>query len=491
MSTEPSITFWSIFRSILRPEHATEDQVKTARTACAWIADNLSQVSASLITDEARVLGLVYDHWRIHKEAPSYAILRHVVDSSKNAVNQALLDDYERISSDLTRYAPEDLQALVRMKYAEHREDKLMRSLREAALIITEGLEVPAARYGKKEHRKGTDDAMKHIREAMDRIPAYYGETRALTHCVLGDPASRERLKEILTAPASPNIPTGVACLDQFVHARRGQFIGVLGYAGSGKTRLCRTWAHHAATVQGLRVLHISLEQSHDEELKAYAVIHAHAIAPEEAARYNITFSATQAGRVNHPQAVALLDHAIADLAATKCLVTRQATDHTWAGILGYIQQATDAIGPLDMVIIDYLTAVEHDPRNAQQAMGAIIAAAKRLAQTYHEGRGLLVVTPVQANRGGKNEAKAADGHYDISSVSLYSSIDKFADAIVSVYGDKDLAAQHRLKLSTAKNRFGPVMSPHEVTVHTPTQTLVDTRSTVTEAALSDLLADL
>lgn len=490
MATEPSITFWSIFRSLLRPPQATESQVANAIAAGKWLDANFAALARALVTDEAKALGPLWDHYRAHQSPPTYAILRHVVDGSKDAGLQYSYSEYEKIAADLTIHDAADLDELLRIKSEERREERVLLLLRTASAIVTEGLEVRPHGRRDKVHRKGAEDALTHLREGIAVIPDASGYVPPVTSSTLGDEVSIACMEALLDTPAAPRIPTGVACIDQFIHARRGQFVGVLGYAGAGKTRLCRTWAYHAATL-GHHVLHISLEQSHNEELPAYAVIHAHAAFGEEARACGLTSAAQAAGRLT-PAAGQLMLRALRDFSrSAQTLTVKQATEHTWDAVLAYIDAETRARGPVDMVVIDYLTAVEHDPIHAQQAMGAIIAAAKRLAQSYHRGRGMLVVSPVQANRSGKNEAKASDGCYDLSSVAMFSSIDKFADSVISVYGDKDLAAQHRLKISTAKHRHGAPMPPHEVAVHTPTQTLVDLRPAVTEAALSDLLADL
>lgn len=493
--SEPTITFWSLFRSLLRPEKATPEQVVTARTACTWLSNELHAITRWLNVDEAKVLGVVYNHWRDHKEAPSYAILRHVVDSSKDAGLQYSFGEYEKIGSDLTRYAPEDLQALLNMKAEEFREEAVLRMLREAAAIVTEGLEIPI-KGGKKESRKGAGDAVRHV---IDRLNT--GLLRnpggVVTHGSLAGDAHRiashyDQLTDKTSSFGKP-IRTGLADLDKHVLPTKGNLVGILGYAKAGKTRLGRTWVYNALC-QGYNVMHLSYEQTFMEELPIYACIHSHNEAlwdPSE----GLDYTAYREGRLTHIQEAYLKEKLIPDLEKNRSLpgqlFLRQPTGSgSWDEAKTQVEVQHHSTA-LDMLFVDYITAIPIPPINQQTAYNAIIQDAKTWAMTFGDGDSLLIASPFQCNRESWVKAGTNGGRYDQDAAYMYSQIEKAVDKLYYVYSDDKLDNESCVILGTCIHRQGKNVAPHRVSVRHGCGQFRDFRAKVSEEALEEVLAVL
>jgi len=492
---EPTITFWSIFRSLLRPEKATPEQVEVAREACVWMTNELNQLVRWLNVDEAKVMGVVFNHWREHKMPPSYAILRHVVDSSKDASLQFSFGEYEKIGADLTRYAPHDLPALLTMKAEEFREDAVLRMLRESSVIVTEGLDVPA-KGGKKENRKGAADAVRHIIEKLNtgmlRTPG-----AAITHGSLAGDAHRIATHyDQIIDPASrfgKPIRTGLDTLDAHVLPTKGNLVGILGYAKAGKTRFGRTWVYNAICA-GYNAMHLSYEQTFMEELPIYACIHSHNEALWDPAE-GLSYSAYREGRLTKIQVLYLKEKLIPDLESGRSLpgqlILRQPTGTgSWDEAKTQVEVQHQSTA-LDLLFVDYITAIPVVAQNPTQAYNQIIQDAKVWAMSFGDGDGLCVASPFQCNRDSWVKAGQNGGRYDQDAAYMYSQIEKAVDKLYYVYSDDAMDQESCVTLGTCIHRQGANVAPHRVSVRHACGQFRNFRAKVSDEVFTGVLADL
>ena len=135
----PTVTFWTLFHSLLRAEGADEDDKIRARKACAWMVSELGLIQRFLSLEEGDIMTPVYNHWRDHGEAPSYTILHHTIMKMAQPVLEEHLKDYQDMAGQLAAMQVEDLPALLSTKIEEFKQEKLEGLLQIALKINREG----------------------------------------------------------------------------------------------------------------------------------------------------------------------------------------------------------------------------------------------------------------------------------------------------------------------------------------------------------------
>ena len=462
-----SVTFWTLFNSLLRSTKGGEAEIERSRKACTWLTGELPVLTRYCSPEEADILGLVYNHWSTNREAPSYTILRHNLSRDSNPVLEEHLKDFEAQRKDLPRVPAEDLQSVLGNKIEEFSRDKLASVLRSALMVNSTGVEVPVkgGKPGEKRHLKGPTDAIQYV---VERIESGAVGTRPThqTHGTLQDCTAL--IEAIYQENADPNrqkgkrILTGINGIDKTIKIRKGHFVGLLGYAGHGKTRLGRTMIY-AAALAGNNCLHFSLEQSFEEELIRYAIIHSHH--PMWGKGSGISLADFEDGKLSAKDFDFLRGTVLPDLQGGTTLpgrvILRQPTNgSSWESIKTLIH-VTDREVPLDVAMVDYLTMCRPtNHRNAREEMEDNIQDAKNEAMTFRENEGLLLVTPVQANRDGWIRAGKEGGRYEMDAVWMYSMFDKSLDLCLTVYSDDDLDKEAKVVLGSAKHRRGPNLAP-------------------------------
>jgi hypothetical protein len=83
----------------------------------------------------------------------------------------------------------------------------------------------------------------------------------------------------------------------------------------------------------------------------------------------------------------------------------------------------------------------------------AIIQDAKRLAMTANGGEGLCILTPVQGNRKGFEDAAESDGAWTVQGIAKYSELDKSLDNCFYVYFNEGMTQENRMKIGSCKTR--------------------------------------
>jgi archaellum biogenesis ATPase FlaH len=252
-------------------------------------------------------------------------------------------------------------------------------------------------------------------------------------------------------------IHTGIQEIDVHVPIKHGDFVGVLGYAGQRKSTLCRTIAYNAAK-QGFNVLHVSLEQTYNEERINYSLIHS---ADPKFASYNLkpTKKNFEDGCLSEEEEKYLRDIVLPDLEENLPgrLIIRQPTDgSSWSNIK-MLAEMTNQTTPIDLFLVDYLALVSTSSgRDAREEMERNIKDAKQMALQFDNGRGVVFLTPIQGNRKGYEEAKSTNGVWDMTGVNLYSEFDKSADLILSTFIDEALQEESSISISSVKIRRAP-----------------------------------
>ena len=504
MIDNPSATYFTLVKSLLRPDNADEAQKESARAACSWLNDQIGQVRRYTEGERCTLLGLVWEHWVVHKEGPNQAIIDYQVGQLAEPALSTLFADFKETDmADHTgwvHHEPDDLPALWSTLVEEAKVTKTVKLMSNAIIVATKGVELQRNRT--KVLYKGPDAAIKYVWEMVDG-GAMSAPGGIPTHGSLSGNA--ERVVSLYEESVQPEAKgkaqkTGLQQLDAVTQPRSGQLIGVAGYAKSGKTRFGRTWNYHSIC-EGMNVLHLTYEQSFDEELQMYAIIHSHnkTFFPDEK---GISYEKYAHQALTREELV-FLKHVVADLRDHKSipgqLLLRQPQgDASWGDAM---IQATlaNTVAPLDRLWIDYLTAITVTDRDEKAAYNTMIQNAKSFAMNFDNGKGLCVATPFQINRdswekaGGKEskEGKESDdyGRYESNCCYMYSQVEKAVDILYYVYGDDKLTKDNLVILGTCIDRHWPTVAPFRAAVEHNCGTFHNYKAKMTETDVERVMA--
>ena len=490
-----SVTFWTIFHSLMRAKGGGESEIQRATRVCGWLTGELGIVTRSCSGDEAEILGLVYQHWADHKVPPTYDMLKHVVVAATNPKWDVALAEYESVRPDLKRFPVDDLPALLSQKSDEFRQERMSNLLKRCAVINTTGVKVKVkAAMGEPNEvtLKGPDDALNFL---ISRIDAATGNPKTLTHGVLQEcghiiSEAMERNHDP-EAKSSKLIKTGIQAIDTEVEFRQSHLVGILGYGGAGKSRLLRTWIYNAAQA-GHNCMHFSFEQTFEEELTRYAIMHS--CNPKWGKKGAISLAKFENGCLTRDDRAFLDDVVIPDmeLLPGKIVISQPQGGSTWEATKTQISMEDRRV-PLDMVGIDYLSMVRVPSGNKREAMEEVIEDAKRFAMEFRDSDGLLVASPVQGSRDGWRDAGKHEGRWNMDGVFMYSMFDKALDTCLWVYDDDNLKAESRIMAGTCKHRRGRGLPPSKLMIDHACGQFMDNQNHhgSTERDVEDFLEEL
>lgn len=493
MAEGASPTFHTLVKSLLRPDKATPEEVEASRKACKWLTNEIHQIRRYCLTGEIVLLGLIYDHWVEHKEAPSLAIIRHHAKASGDSGLNDLVDAYEASAGDRVRMEPEDLPSLFQRKVEEGRVMKAVALFGKAATAAQQGLKVDKGR-GRSEVYKGPRDAFRYLFEKLDE--GVLGDMgSSATHGSFSESADTvaRNYRRIVDPSqlASQVFHTGIRALDEHVHPKRGHFVGIKGGAKSGKTRFGRTWMYYLLC-QGYNVMHLSYEQLFMEELVAYACIHSHNAAIWGPGR-GISNDAYWQGRLTVAQREFLERELIPDIRERRSLpgelVIRQPDGNgSWDEAMIQVALTNHQV-PLDALYIDYIAAMPVPERAEERTyVNRNIQAAKTLAMTFDNNRGLLVVSPFHINREEENKAGQNGGRVAANACYMYSQVEKAVNEAYYVYRDDKLDQESCVMLGTSIHRHGKLVPPFRAAVEHACGTFHSFREAVAEENLDGMM---
>ncbi len=494
----PSHHFWTLFHSLLRPGKSTDaEQAVRATENCAWMVAELGLLRKCTTPQEAGLLEIIYEQWGAYGVAPSFDIVSHLMEANKDPEMEEAFEEYKTLRSDkaLTFMEDADLRSLVGEIQANHRRHKLETLLKGATAINSTGANVTTG--GKdKEFMKGPDDAMRYLFTRLDSGIVGSGSDRVTHATVQHSGAILEEVYEQNVAEQSSsqgrNIPTGLNTLDSQVHLRRKQFFGILGFAGQGKSRLGRTICYHAAKA-GFNVLHLTLEQSTDEELLRYLIRHSY---EPKFPQLKLSVEKFDNGTLTQYERDFLFKEVYPEMKndLPGLIRVREPDQGTnWDGFKSTLNMEHKQ-RPVDLFYMDYLAMVRTKSlRNAREEREEIIEDAKSLALTFDDSRGLLVGTPVQGSRHGYDQAKKNGGVWDMSGVYMYSMFDKALDNCFAIYGDADLELEGCILASTAKHRRGKTITPVKLAANNECGMLFDFKSggQISDATIEQAMEDM
>lgn len=448
-----SQNFWRLYHSLLRGGTDAEE-LERSRAVLGWAADNLHQIKAVCDGYELQLIGLIWDFWVLNKEAPNAQIVTEIAQrSNKNESMMAALEEYERLLEEgtLQRHDALAVSQILADKTAEFELERLNIHLETMEVIANGSYQDPKT----KKDLSGANDAIQYFLNKLNeglirsRRLSRGGDLKEMLIDAREDYEKIQRASEDGTL----TIRTGLNKLDSVIGGmRRGEFYGILGFAGTRKSTVGRSMAYNAAC-QGHCVVHVSLEHSFEEERTNYLILHA--TDPKfESYGMNISKKSYDEGLLTDQEKEFLFGPVREDFEKNFAgkIICKQPLEPSWEAIKAMVE-FQHKIYPVDVLFIDYLMLVRAFTKNPTAEREAVILDAKQWAFSFGDGRGIAILTPVQGNRDGYDEAKKNDGKWEKSGIYMYSEFERSLDLLMYTYLDDDLRSADEIKVGTCKSR--------------------------------------
>ena len=442
-------SFDRIFHNLLRHSDAPEEGQR-ATDACSWLSDHLATFRKISDPTEAELIGFIYNFWSVHKKAPSLDILKESIErKSTSPILLERVTEYEDQYEDLAIHSVLDLDQILSDRVEEYETQRLSDVLKVVKQINNGSIEEPKT----KRKLSGPKDAMRYLFQQVERgtlSTATRNSSGSLNENAGYIRELYEKFKSDRLA-GRLRIYTHIDGIDSNIAIKRGDFVGVLGYAGQRKSALCRSIAYGAA-MDGFNVLHITLEQTYEEELIIYGIMHSHHT--KWGGKYQISKKDFDDGNLSSEEEDFLFNQVIPDLETNlpgRLLIRQPIEGTTWDAVKT-TAEITNQTNELDILLVDYLTLCEIRTGKKEE-MEAVIKDAKQFALHFDNGKGVVFLTPVQGNRDGWVEAGKNDGKWEMNGVFMYSEFDKSVDTMLSVYMNDQHKVDKQIVISSAKTR--------------------------------------
>lgn len=441
--------FDRIFHNLLRHGDSSEES-KRALEACSWLSDHLSTIRKISGSTEAELIGYIYNFWSVHKKAPSIDILKESIErKASSPLLSERITEYEELYEELAIHSALDLDQILADRVEEFESQRLSDVMKVVKQINSGSFEDTKT----KKKLAGPKDAMRYLFQQVERgtlTTSSRNSSGSLNEDAGYIQDIYEKFKSDRLA-GNLRVYTHIDGIDKHLAIKRGDFVGVLGYAGQRKSSLCRSIAYNSA-MDGFNVLHITLEQTYEEELIIYGIIHSHH--PKWGERFKISKRDFDDGNLKPEEEEFLFKTVIPDLKVNlpgKLLIRQPIEGTTWDSVKT-TAEITNQTNQLDLLFVDYLTLCEIRTGRKEE-MEALIKDAKQFALHFDSGRGVVFLTPVQGNRDGWVEAGKNEGRWEMNGVFQYSEFDKSVDTMLSVYMNDDNKADNQIIISSAKTR--------------------------------------
>lgn len=477
--------FWSIFHSVTR-RNDTRDEIARAAACCKWMSENTAIIRKTLPTAPCGILGAVWKYYTESGHPPTVEVLSLDPDHA-----DALGRYKEHVGArELVHLGPLDLTENLKAMVPKTKTYHFHKRNKEAMDILAagrKGLAVQSPVTGHEEHYFGADGAQRLMREHLASEEAK--DPFATANPRLHTPADfrddpEEALAELFESHAE-QIPMGIECIDRTIRMSSGDLVGILGYSGSGKSRLGRTFSYNAA-MAGRSVLHITTEQQRKPTRARYQIAHAWTVDPQKAERHGINFYGWEKGLWTEAAKSFMRDVAYDLFESVGGVTVVYPENRSWSGIMDVVSLASQK-RTYDAIFMDYLTHVlPAGSRNLREDMTRVIHEAQRLAATYDGGRGLVFMTPVQGNRKGYEDAQKNGGTWDSTGVSDWSAFTQDCDVLFYVFQDEDLKYTNKIKVGTCKCREGSDLPTTDLEVNPATQMFSEPRPEIDINAFMD-----
>jgi len=449
--------FFAMLHMFLRHD-GDEQAMAQMSEVLKWAVENTSTLLKVTTKEEKRLLLLVFAYWNKHDVGISRdALIQLIHINTQPEVLLHLMDEYDRIEDELTIIPVADLHLYLDQRIQDWEKNRV--SIR---LDIASQINAGSFQFQDREKTvmAGSRDAIKFLNQEFSKgllfndQPVAGGVLTGIASVMQDEyeKAQRERACNRLL------IPTGINLIDnQYGGLRRKEMVGLLGFTSQRKSYIARTIAYWAAYHQ-FRVVHIPFESDMKMERNIYVVMHAALCASGHA----ITRARLEKGNLTPEESQLLFEQVVPDFEEVvgKNLIVQEPKTRSWPDAQAIVQTAIDD-GPVDLVVIDYLTLMSTPgTKDEKQDKVNIIQDAKRFTMTANDGQGLCLVTPVQGNRDGLEEAGGRDGEWEAHRIYQYSEMEKSLDTIFYTWFNREMQQVNTMRFGSCKARNESFLIP-------------------------------
>jgi len=435
-------------RSFIRLDDSPEEFLK-AQNGCYWLLSNLNNIKPYFTPCDFALLQIIFTtHWNSRSQKDDFG-----QNSDGDTLNwemlkalaiqdntMGILDRLEEIREDeersTTSYRTQDdlsvAASLLKRDFEANHWRMLAKMIR---MIAVTSWTNPLS------HKvySGPVGCRQYVYESLEKgVLADVGITRNNSYLLNEDTKALIDMYDQEGA-LHHTIGTGLPHLDEAFQLKRGQLLGILGYNKHRKTTLCRSIAYNAIQ-QGFNVLWVALEQTAEEELSAFQVMHCHRLFPktevsvQKVDRHKLT--------KEEKQQLSQAGDDLANLPGKLKII--EPGNRSWSMIKQMVEMEAMITG-FDIIVIDYLTLVQSANKDTRAGMAEIIMAAKQLTKNMSA----LLITPIQGNREGATSASATGwehspdeltqqlGQWSKEGIDTYSEFSKSCDCIITTWYDQ------------------------------------------------------
>jgi hypothetical protein len=274
-------------------------------------------------------------------------------------------------------------------------------------------------------------------------------------------------------------IYTGFAEIDRVcaVGPKYLKWIGILGYTNHGKSAFLLAMLYNMARA-GHRILFIPREASVEETWLRLTFMHKEHFPKLKLCSLNTWI---RSPHLVTPEDRATRDFLLADLknrTTIKGGIDVQAFNN-WEQIMDHLE-ANKARWQYDVLAVDYLSHLEVEGRDQIEAKKALFRKAQMLTHDFNGGAGLVVITPLQANKQGHKEAQEQDGdewgtYKSPAAVEWFTQAAQDMDLLFSVWHQDRLKETGEMIVHCVKVR-GEYFKTHSVKISPLTRMIHDKR---------------
>jgi archaellum biogenesis ATPase FlaH len=471
------ITFFPLLHAMLRAS-ADPAEVQRSKEVMQWVAENTKVLSQVLHADEKTLITYAFAHWRDFQSAPSRSNLEELVRKEQFPEGpNNVLKEYD---SYVVGVQPKPIDVHDIPLHFQNRRDDWRKStfvdlLKQAKMIAEVGMDID-----KKTTMKGVDDAWRYIQQERAKDPTLPFQVQQGPWREKADEGAND-LIEGLRDTIRERVYTGFKHIDSVVTIGPKQsvkYIGILGFSNHGKSMVLRQMAYNMA-VSGKRILYVPREDSPKNTWQQLSFLHAWTRPDLDIPNVNVWRN--QPEKVTAQQQdnlLALVDDIKSGDKVPGEIVVKSLGK--WTDIVAELQNGHNNL-PYDVLMIDYLSHLEtENSRNndIHEEIRKYFKQAQALCQDYQGGRGLVIVTPLQAGKTPMAAAAAQEGddwgvYSDLGAVDFYTGACRDMDLVLGVWQKDALKHSAMLKIHCLKSRED-FFDTHFVAIDTRTRAIMD-----------------
>ena len=462
MATKPAavkedynLYFLRLFHCFLRHSR-TEEELRRSKDTWAWMMDNVVSLRTVCVDIQLDMLNIIWTLAMENQDLPGYdLVLEKAQEIEKNTEILDALKGYKEFEDSLNVHQPEDYPALfadLRLEWEKARVTNLLK--------ITNRIVNGSVEEGKRK-LSGPHDGVAYLVRGLEEGVLLTGSQSVHPIVVQKDPNGVIEYYEEMSRRGE--LATG---FDEFL-LQPGNFMGILGYAGDGKSTLMRYILYKIAE-SGKNVLEISLENDAAVERNKFILLHAHN--PKFGGEFNsLTYEKYKRHQLSYPEREMLAEVGKDFKKTIGGIITiQQPQTASWAHCKTIIEnQSLDE--EVDAVGVDYLQLIDppsvRNEGDQRARMTAMVKDVRQYGLTFRGSKKLAIISPVQGNEDGVKKARENEGVWSLSGINNDKEFARSMDFIVGVSSrgktkSSELGDVLEMVFSCVKERDGVGFSP-------------------------------